>query len=190
MHICDHVLLTSDPFSVPQRFQQYADVLTKGLKTKHHWWGGWDIGRRLPFVIIAFFIVLLRPSIVLVSGCVSNLVMGVSHPVLSQFLMSLAALGVLIVHLFTKPFKKPHINIIEAAILLNLLLVTVAFLDPSNSPVPFELSTVLLFLPYAYALCYLLYRLLGRRLWYVCAQVEPLYIVAIGVLITVPPLLE
>lgn len=80
--------------------------------------------------------------------------------------MSLAALVVLLVHLFTKPFKQLHINIIEAAILLNLLLVTVAFLDPSNSPVPFPLSTLLLFLPYIYATCYVLYRLVGKRLWY------------------------
>lgn len=73
----------------------------------------------------------------------------------------------LLVHLFTKPFEKLSTNIIEAAILLNLLLVTVAFLDPSNTPVPFAFSTVLLFLPYAYAISYLLYMLLGRRVWYV-----------------------
>lgn len=79
--------------------------------------------------------------------------------------MNLAALGVLLVHLFTKPFQKLHNNVIEAAILLNLLLVTVAFLDPSNSPVPFGLSTVLLFLPYLYAICFLFYQTVGKRLW-------------------------
>jgi hypothetical protein len=79
--------------------------------------------------------------------------------------MSIAALIVLLVHLFTKPFKKLSINIIEAAILLNLLMVTVAFLDPSNTSVPFEFNVFLLFLPYAYAVGYILYRLLGRRLW-------------------------
>ena len=49
-----------------QRFQHYADVLTKGLKNKHRWFGGWDLGRRLPFVTISFFAVLARPSLLLV----------------------------------------------------------------------------------------------------------------------------
>ena len=78
--------------------------------------------------------------------------------------MSLAALAVLIVHLFTKPFEKTYINIIEAAILLNLLMVTAAFLDPSNSPVPKEFGLTLVVLPYVYAAAFLLYKL-GSRLW-------------------------
>ena len=41
-------------------------MLTDGLKHRHLWWGGWDIGRRLPFVVISFFVVLSRPSLVLV----------------------------------------------------------------------------------------------------------------------------
>ena len=52
-----------------QRFQHYADVLTKGLKSKHRWFGGWDLGRRLPFVTISFFAVLARPSLLLVGVC-------------------------------------------------------------------------------------------------------------------------
>ena len=48
--------------------------------------------------------------------------------------MSIAALGVLIIQLFTKPYSQEYINIIEAAILLNL--VTNAFLEPSNVQVP------------------------------------------------------
>lgn len=79
--------------------------------------------------------------------------------------MSLAALGVLLVHLFTKPFKKMSTNLIEAAILLNLLMVTVALLDPSNSPVPFAFSVILLFLPFTYAIAFLLYKLMRRILW-------------------------
>ncbi len=84
-----------------------------------------------------------------------------------QFLMSLAALVVLLVHLFTKPFQEMYINIIEAAILLDLLMVTVSFLDPSNESIPVYISTTLLLLPYAYALSYIFYVTLGRRLWYV-----------------------
>ena len=63
-------LSPSLPFSLSpfllQQFQHYADVLTDGLKYKHSWFGGWDIARRLPFVLIGFFVVLGRPSIILV----------------------------------------------------------------------------------------------------------------------------
>lgn len=129
----------------PQRFQHYADVLTKELKQQHRWWGGWDIGRRLPFVFIAYFVVLARPSLVL-------------------FFMSLAALAVLVIHLFVKPYQKMYINVIEAAILLNLLMVTAAFLDPSNSPVPMWFSTLLVILPYVYLLGYITV-MLAKYLW-------------------------
>ena len=78
--------------------------------------------------------------------------------------MSLAALVVLIIHLFTKPYEKMHVNIIEAAILLDLLMVTAAFLDPSNSPVPYWFSVVLLVLPYVYAVAFIGYNI-AVRLW-------------------------
>lgn len=78
--------------------------------------------------------------------------------------MSLAALAILIVHLFTKPFEKNYINIIEAAILLNLLMVTAAFLDPSNSPVPQWFGLTLVVLPFIYAVVFLLYKL-SSRVW-------------------------
>ena len=71
--------------------------------------------------------------------------------------MSIAALGVLIVQLFTKPYSQEYINIIEAAILLNLLLVTGAFLDPSNVQVPEAVRIILVVLPYIYALGFLLW---------------------------------
>lgn len=50
-----------------QKFQHYADVLIDGLKDEHRWWGGWDIFRRLPFVVISFCFVYGRPSLILVS---------------------------------------------------------------------------------------------------------------------------
>ena len=53
--------------SYSQRFQQYADVLTEGLRSDRRWFGGWDLGRRLPFVIIGYFTVQARPSLVIVS---------------------------------------------------------------------------------------------------------------------------
>ena len=78
--------------------------------------------------------------------------------------MSLAALAVLIVHLFVKPYEKMYINVIETAILLNLLMVSAAFLDPSNSPVPEWFSTILVLLPYCYAVGYISWRV-GEHLW-------------------------
>lgn len=78
--------------------------------------------------------------------------------------MSLAALLVLVIHLFTKPYEKMYINVIEAAILLDLLMVTAAFLDPSNSPVPQWFSTILVVLPYAYAVAYFCW-VIGKRCW-------------------------
>ena len=47
-----------------QRFQQYADVLTKDLHASRRWFGGWDIGRRLPIVFFSYIAML--PSVALV----------------------------------------------------------------------------------------------------------------------------
>ena len=68
--------------------------------------------------------------------------------------MSLAALGVLLVHIFSKPYENEYINIIEAAILLDLLMVTGAFLDPSSGDSLKYFGYVLVFLPYVYAMGY------------------------------------
>ena len=78
--------------------------------------------------------------------------------------MSLSALTVLIVHLFVKPYDKMHINVIETGILLNLLMVTAAFLDPSSRPVPEWFSSLLVLLPYFYAIGYIGWRL-SQSLW-------------------------
>lgn len=83
-----------------------------------------------------------------------------------QFSMSLASLVVLIVHLIVKPYKKEHNNIIEAAVLLNLLLVTGAFLNPSADQVPYGFAVFLVVLPFVYALGYIVWRV-GKKLWYV-----------------------
>ncbi|KAL5515915.1 hypothetical protein EMCRGX_G001160 [Ephydatia muelleri] len=127
----------------PVHFYQYVDVLTEGLCTKCRWWGGWDIGRRLPFVFVAYLVVFETPTLVLT-------------------LMSFLALAVLIVHLFTKPYKKWQINLIEALILLNLVMVTIAYLDPFTSPVPMGLKTFLSVLPYAYPVVYTMWRIGSR----------------------------
>ena len=41
-------------------------MLTKGLKKERRWFVGYDIARRLPFVLIGYFTVQARPSLVLV----------------------------------------------------------------------------------------------------------------------------
>ena len=69
--------------------------------------------------------------------------------------MSLAALSVLLVHIFSKPYENEYINIIEAAILLDLLMVTGAFLDPSSDDSLRYFGYVLVFLPYVYAIGYI-----------------------------------
>lgn len=66
-HLTVHVqLYTRDITPFMQYFQHYADILTKGLKKQHRWFGGWDIGRRLPFVFFGYFLGVARPSLVLV----------------------------------------------------------------------------------------------------------------------------
>ena len=76
--------------------------------------------------------------------------------------MSLAALVVLGVHCFAKPYKENHVNAIEAAVLLNLLLVTGAFLDPTGNQVPRGFSLFLVMIPFAYAALFLLWRICVR----------------------------
>lgn len=73
--------------------------------------------------------------------------------------MSFLALAVLIVHLFTKPYKKWQINLIEALILLDLVMVTFAYLDPFTSPLPMGFKSFLLVLPYAYPVVYIVWRI-------------------------------
>ena len=73
--------------------------------------------------------------------------------------MSLAALVVLIVHIIVKPFEKEYINVIEALILLDLVLVTGAFLSPDSNTSTITIGYIFMFLPYLYCIGYLLYRI-------------------------------
>ena len=50
-----------------QKYKPYLYRFAIGVKDEHSWFRGCDIARRLPFVLIAFFVVLGRPSIILVS---------------------------------------------------------------------------------------------------------------------------
>ena len=83
-----------------------------------------------------------------------------------QFLMTVSAVFVLMTHVLTKPYVKTHINIIETLILLNLAAVTVVYLNPSVNHVPQWLTALLVLLPFAYCLVYILWRISGY-VWYV-----------------------
>ena len=76
--------------------------------------------------------------------------------------MTFAALVVLGVHCFAKPYEENHVNDIEAAVLLNLLLVTGAFLDPTGNQVPRGFSLFLVMIPFAYTALFLLWRICVR----------------------------
>ncbi len=78
--------------------------------------------------------------------------------------MSLVAIAVLVFHLLLKPYECDKVNMIEALILTNLVVVTVTFLDPVNHPVPQWLRVVLLTLPYLYAALYIAW-IIASNLW-------------------------
>lgn len=168
---CYSVAFTTIPYCdiltlYTQRFQHYADILTKGLRKSRRWFGGWDIGRRLPFVFFGYFLGVARPSLVLVSSYPHT---HFSHSIFFiycsfQFLMTASAMFVLMTHVLTKPYVKTYINIIETLILLNLAAVTVIYLNPSSNSVPRWLSTLLVVLPYVYCIVYILWRI-ARYIW-------------------------
>ena len=76
---------------------------------------------------------------------------------LLQVLMFLLALFVLVFHCFIKPYKKESSNIVETLILLNLLLVTAAYLEAPEGGVASSFIVILTVLPYLYAVCFLIW---------------------------------
>lgn len=67
----------------------------------------------------------------------------------------LIILFIITVHCISKPYEKEYINVIEAAILGILFLSTVAILDRDDIYVGNFISSVLLVIPFVYALVYL-----------------------------------
>ena len=80
--------------------------------------------------------------------------------------MTVSAVFVLMTHVLTKPYVKSYTNIIETLILLNLAAVTIVYLNPLANHVPQWFTTLLVLLPFAYCLVYILWRI-SRHLWYV-----------------------
>lgn len=63
-------------------------------------------------------------------------------------------MAVLLVHLLVQPYEKRHVNIIESLVLINLVAVTIIFLNSSSGQVPTWFSTSLLLIPYLYGILY------------------------------------
>ena len=74
--------------------------------------------------------------------------------------MALFEVIMLIVHCIAKPYEKSWINFIESLILLDLFLVTVAILQPSDPYFPNGLAGVFALLPFIYAIPMTLYLIL------------------------------
>ena len=79
----------------------------------------------------------------------------VLHRVLPQLANFLLATLVLLVHLIAKPFKEEHNNIIEAAVLLNFVLVTICYLEAPVGMFATVMVILVTVLPYLYAVGYL-----------------------------------
>ena len=88
---------------------------------------------------------------------------------LLQVLMFLLALFVLVFHCFIKPYKKEASNVVETLILLNLLLVTAAYLEAPQDGVASSFIVILTVLPYLYAVCFLIW-VAGKKMLvkYIC----------------------
>ena len=71
--------------------------------------------------------------------------------------MFLLALFVLVFHCFIKPYKKESSNIVETLILLNLLLVSAAYLEAPQNRVTSLFILILTVLPYLYAVGFLIW---------------------------------
>ena len=70
-------------------------------------------------------------------------------------LMIVGAVTILMVHLLVQPYEKRHVNIIESLILLNLVVVGVASLNPNIYKVPQWLRAILLLAPFVYGFFYM-----------------------------------
>ena len=62
---------------------------------------------------------------------------------------------VLLVQVFAKPYKATHNNIIETAILVNMVLVTASYMKAPETTAATVLVVILTLLPYLYAVVYI-----------------------------------
>ena len=81
-----------------------------------------------------------------------------------QFLMSVTATVILIVHISTLPYMNLYTNIIETVILALLLIINSSFVESLYVDVPEEMISLLIVLPYIYAIGYIISRI-GSALW-------------------------
>ena len=79
-------------------------------------------------------------------------------------MLCLLEITVLVVHCLSKPYEKKWINVVEAFILLDLFVATVAILQLRDPYVAGWLIGVLMALPFVYSTALGAY-LLGKYLW-------------------------
>jgi len=72
-----------------------------------------------------------------------------------QIINFFAAFVVLLVQVFAKPYKDTHNNIIETAILVNLVLVAASYLQSPETTAASVMVVILTLLPYVYAVVYI-----------------------------------
>ena len=72
-----------------------------------------------------------------------------------QMVNFFAAFVVLLVQVFAKPYKNTHNNIIETAILVNLVLVAASYLQSPETTAASVMVVILTLLPYVYAVVYI-----------------------------------
>ena len=107
---------------------------------------------------------LWHPVTTYLYAIVSSLLLCSLLYVLLQLVLCLLETIVLVVHCLSKPYEKKWINIVEALILLDLFVATVAILQQQDPYVTRWLVGVVMALPFVYAAAVGTY-LVGKYLW-------------------------
>lgn len=121
----------------------FTDQTTKDVHPKRGWYAGWDIGRRLLFIIVFF----------------GGVYFDISLRLLANFIL---AVIVLFIHVLTKPFKDDHNNVIEGLILFNLVIITISYLEAPIGTFTMILVVGVTVIPYLYAVGYLMILLVKK----------------------------
>ena len=136
-----------------QHTQPFTDVLTKGIKVSCRWWSGFDLLRRLLFIIVVFFFSYVQPGYTQVAN--SRGLHGIyysldSYHFCSQIALLITGLCIFTVFACSKPYDGKWSNVIEALVLSDLLALTILFLDtdPQSRAAVHPLALLLLLLPF------------------------------------------
>ena len=81
------------------------------------------------------------------------------HPCIRQFIHCLLILLCLAVLCIVKPYKKFHINVVEALVIISLLGATVSVLDEQDVYVGQITSSCFIVFPFLYGAVFIIYRI-------------------------------